>query len=163
MNYFAYGSNMSFRRLQQRVPQLRRLDTAILPRYRLCFHKVGQDGSAKCDAFYTGVSDDALHGVLYHIEQEGKQALDRIEGLGAGYEVQEVALQTAALGGVSALTYVATRIDASLQPFGWYKRHVLVGAREACLPAAYIDAIEAHPHQDDHDTHRHQLESAIHL
>jgi gamma-glutamylcyclotransferase (GGCT)/AIG2-like uncharacterized protein YtfP len=163
VNYFAYGSNMSFRRLQQRVPQVQRVDTAVLAGYRLCFHKIGQDGSAKCDAFFTGAADDLLHGVLYHIEQEEKQVLDRIEGLGAGYEEQEVSLQAGSLGGVSALTYVATHIDASLQPFGWYKQHVLVGAREAGLPASYIDAIAAHPCRDDHDRRRHQRESAIHL
>ena len=166
MNYFAYGSNMSLRRLQQRVPQARRLSTATLAGYRLCFHKIGRDGSAKCDAFYTGVRADLLHGVLYHIEPADKLELDRIEGLGAGYDEREVtvaALATrAAPDGVSALTYVATHIDASLSPFGWYKQHVLVGAREAGLPASYIETIASHPHRDDHDRGRHQREIAIH-
>ncbi len=163
MNYFAYGSNMSSRRLLARVPQVRRLENAVLPGYRLCFHKIGDDGSAKCDAFYTGSAADVLYGVLYHIELADKAVLDRIEGLGAGYDAQHVAVEAEALGGVTALTYVATHIDASLQPFGWYKQHVLVGAREAELPTPYIDAIADHPHWDDHDTRRHQRESAIHL
>ena len=163
MNYFAYGSNMSSRRLQQRVPQVRRLDNAVLAGYRLCFHKIGDDGSAKCDAFYTGAAADVLYGVLYHIEPADKTLLDRIEGLGAGYDIKEVAVEGSVLGGVSALTYVATHIDASMQPYGWYKQHVLVGAREAALPTDYIEAIAGHPHRDDHDTLRHQRESAIHL
>lgn len=162
MNYFAYGSNMSLRRLQHRVPQVQRLGVATLTGYRLCFHKIGQDGSAKCDAFYTGVRADVLHGVLYHIEPGDKVELDRIEGLGAGYDEREVTVAASSLRGVSALTYVATHIDASLSPFGWYKQHVLVGAREARLPAAYIEAIAAHPHRDDHDIDRHQREIAIH-
>lgn len=162
MNYFAYGSNMSLRRLQQRVPQVQRLGTATLTGYRLCFHKVGQDGSAKCDAFYTGTELDVLHGVLYHIEPTDKLELDRIEGLGAGYAECEVKVEAASLQGVSALTYVATRIDASLSPFGWYKQHVLVGAREVGLPADYVESIAAHPHCDDYDLDRHRREIAIH-
>ncbi len=162
MNYFAYGSNMSLRRLRQRVPQVRPLGTVSLTGYRLCFHKIGQDGSAKCDAFYTGAQVDVLHGVLYHIDPTDKVELDRIEGLGAGYDQREVTVLSASARGVSALTYVATHIDASLSPFGWYKQHVLVGAREAGLPASYIEAIAAHPHRDDHDIDRHQREIAIH-
>ncbi len=161
MNYFAYGSNMSLRRLQQRVPQVRQLATAALPGYQLRFHKIGQDGSAKCDAYFTGASVDLLHGVLYDIDPADKRSLDRIEGLGAGYDQREVWVDTERAC-LSAVTYVATQIDPGLKPFGWYKRHVLVGAREAGLPLDYIDSIQSLPHKDDHDLDRHCREVAIH-
>ncbi len=162
MNYFAYGSNMSLARLRQRLPQARWLGPASLAGYQLRFHKVGQDGSGKCDAFHTGDDADLLHGVLYHIEPSEKRRLDQFEGLGRGYDEREVPVLAPALGGVSALTYVATLIDASLQPFGWYKQHVLVGAREAGLPANYINAIQRLPHAEDHDRDRHWREVSIH-
>ena len=43
-----------------------------------------------------------------------------------------------------ALTYHANpeRIDASLRPRGWYKAHVVRGAREHGLPADYIRELE---------------------
>jgi hypothetical protein len=153
---------MSLRRLQQRVPQVRPAGRAILSGHRLCFHKIGADGSAKCDAFFTGCLSDIIHGVLYSIEPGCKAVLDRIEGLGAGYDEKPVVLTRVAGGSTRALTYVATHIDASLQPFDWYKQHVLVGAREAGLPRSYVDAIERRPAHPDPDRVRHAHEIAVH-
>ncbi len=161
MNYFAYGSNMSLRRLQQRVPGVRRLGAASLAGFQLRFHKIGQDGSAKCDAFHTDASADLLHGALYDIDPADKHHLDRIEGLGAGYAQREVWVYVEGKS-LPAMTYVATHIDPGLKPFGWYKQHVLVGAHEMGLPLDYIGAIQTLPHQDDHDLDRHRREVAIH-
>jgi hypothetical protein len=41
------------------------------------------------------------------------------------------------------LTYIATNKRLGLTPYHWYKEHVLIGAREAGLPANYIRAVEA--------------------
>jgi hypothetical protein len=87
MQYFAYGSNMSLRRLRTRVPSAVKLGNATLFGHQLKFHKRSQDGSAKCDA-------------------------------------------------MTAL------LDPALQPYHWYKEHVLRGAVENHLAAAYIQAIE---------------------
>ncbi|WP_372836144.1 SufD family Fe-S cluster assembly protein, partial [Pontibacterium sp.] len=46
MYYFAYGSNMSLKRLQARVPSAMPLCSATLTRYQLRFHKSGKDLSA---------------------------------------------------------------------------------------------------------------------
>jgi hypothetical protein len=158
VNYFAYGSNMSIRRLQQRVPAARLLRQGVLPGHSLRFHKVGQDGSAKCDAFHTAELADAIHGVLFHIDEAGKAVLDRVEGLGAGYDEKPVTLAC----GTEAITFVATHIDDALLPFHWYKQHVLVGAREAGLPDSYIELIDLHPAMDDPDPARHAREIAVH-
>lgn len=158
MNYFAYGSNMSLQRLQARVPVARPLGAAVLPGHSLRFHKAGRDGSAKCDAFHTADLADAIHGVLFHIDEAGKAVLDRVEGLGAGYDEKQVILAC----GTAAVTYVATHIDETLLPFHWYKQHVLVGATEARLPADYVYRIEQHPAVNDPDPARHAREIAIH-
>jgi hypothetical protein len=71
-----------------------------------------------------------------------RAALDSFEGAGAGYESKTIHVETNA-GPVEALTYVATNKQPELLPFHWYKRHVLVGTREANLPAEYIRAIES--------------------
>ena len=48
--YFAYGSNMSQRRLQARVPSATFLGIGILLGHALAFHKISKkDGSGKCD------------------------------------------------------------------------------------------------------------------
>jgi hypothetical protein len=56
MLYFAYGSNMSVSRLVARTPSAQPLGRCALRGHQLRFHKVGGDGSAKCDAFHTGNS-----------------------------------------------------------------------------------------------------------
>ena len=161
MLYFAYGSNMSPKRLLQRVPSAVVIGVAILPGHRLAFHKVGRDGSAKCDAALTNAAADRVHGVIYRIDSGHKLGLDAREGLGCGYEQKTVEVQLRDHRQSSAFLYYATHIDASLRPFTWYREHVLRGAREHALPGHYIAAIHAVDAVDDPDPERHKLETAI--
>lgn len=163
MLYFAYGSNMSKKRLGARVPSAGFLSVATLSMHELRFHKVSHvDGSAKCDAFETGDEADRVIGVVFDIAvAEEKQTLDRIEGLGAGYDEKVVTVIPPSGEAVAATLYYATETDAALKPYHWYKEHVLAGAAENGLPDAYIRSfidIESIP---DHDTERHEKEMAI--
>ena len=160
MLYFSYGSNMSLARLRARAASARFHTTAILPAHRLQFHKIGKDGSAKCDAEQTGKSQDRIMGVVYEIAGNDKSDLDRHEGLGSGYAEKKVEVITDN-GTITAFTYFATAIDDSLRPFHWYKQHVLIGARENHLPADYIARIEAVESIDDPDAARQTRELAI--
>ena len=142
--YFAYGSNMSSERLRGRTPSAVSLGRARLPRYALRWHKLGRDGSGKCDIEPTGVPRECVWGVLYEIDFAEKRALDSVEGLGVGYNEHTVSLETDA-GVKEALTYMARpdRIDPMLRPLPWYKTHVLRGAREHGLPDEYVQRIAA--------------------
>ncbi|GAB4337471.1 MAG: hypothetical protein Kow0089_08730 [Desulfobulbaceae bacterium] len=142
MLYFAYGSNLSTPRLRARVPSAEKIAVCGLERHCLVFHKVGRDGSAKCDAFFTGREEDVVHGVLYRINPEEKPRLDRAEGLGKGYLTKKVRLAEGSTFHTGFL-YYATLIDPGLKPFHWYREHVLFGAREHGLPEASIRTIEA--------------------
>lgn len=62
---FSYGSNLLGKRMLQRVPSARVVQTARLDGYQLCWHKAGQDGSAKCDIVRTSVAGACVHGVVY--------------------------------------------------------------------------------------------------
>lgn len=161
MNYFAYGSNLSTARLRVRTASARVLSVAVLERHRLEFHKAGQDGSAKCDAFETGDPADRVIGVVFEIEEREKVELDRVEGLGRGYDEKWVTVTTVAGDPVSALVYCATLIDATLKPFHWYKAHVLAGAREHGLPAGYVARILGIESIADSNPVRHDRELAI--
>ena len=160
MLYFAYGSNMSLRRLQQRIQVARLLGSAILHGHQLRFHKAGSDGSGKCDAYCTDVHDDVMHGVLFEIDDAGKASLDGIEGLGFGYDDKEVEVLHAGRP-VMAVTYIATRIDEARQPYAWYHQHVVVGAQEAELPEDYLHSILSVEVAADPDSERHERELAI--
>lgn len=158
--YFAYGSNMSTRRLQCRVPSARPRMRACLPGHQLRFHKHSlDDGSAKCDAFMTGEADDMVWGVLFSFDAQEKAQLDSVEG--AGYETRLVRVNTADGCMLEVLTYLATLIKPELKPYDWYKQHVLEGAIEHALPANYIAGIEAIPSVMDTDTVRRARELGI--
>lgn len=162
MFYFAYGSNMSSRRLRQRVPSARPVGTAALAGHRLSFRKIGRDGSGKCDIVDTGLLDDVAWGVLFRIEPQHRPALDAAEDLGRGYALRQVDVAGVDGGLISAFTYAALRVDESLQPFDWYREHVLRGAREHGLPRPYVAAIEAIIAVADADPVRQARERSVH-
>ena len=161
MYYFAYGSNMSQRRLRQRLPSSESLGYARLPGYAVVFHKRGSlDASGKCGLIAAG--DDALaHGVVFTIADRDKAALDRIEGVGNGYSCHDVIAHHPELGLLPCLTYLATDLDETLRLFPWYRQHVLVGAREHQLPIDYISQLQTLPVTEDPDGARHARELAI--
>ena len=161
MRYFAYGSNLSLKRLQARVPSAVPLGVFTLPKHKLTFHKVGRDGTAKCDACLTNDPSDAVIGRLYEIDEIEKQDLDRAEGLGCGYEEKYIKVFNNR-GSFKATTYYATELNTTLKPFTWYKQHVLIGAREAGLPESYIAAIEAVPAVADYDAVREAEQLSVH-
>lgn len=141
--YFAYGSNMSGERLRQRTPSACAIGIARLPGHGLRWHKLGRDGTGKCDIAPCGMGEkEVVWGVLYDIAVAERALLDRIEGLGVGYSEARVRVATAA-GCVLALTYQAKpdKIDPTLRPLPDYKAFVLRGAVEHGLPADYIAAL----------------------
>ncbi len=150
--YFAYGSNLCRPRLEARIGPSAVIGSAHLQNYRLAFHKNGQDGSAKCNAFYTGSEDDILWGAVYKITLEQKKALDVFEGVGNGYEVKitEAVFQNQT---IEIVLYAAqeTHIDNDLLPFDWYHAFVLHGAIAHNLPQDHIEQIRATIAQPDLD------------
>ena len=143
--YFAYGSNMSTARLRGRVPSARPLCRGRLLHHALRWHKLGRDGSGKCDVAYCGKSStDVVWGVLFDIDWAEKRLLDTAEGLGIGYLEKNVTIASCD-GDCAALTYQAKAdmTAPSLRPHEWYKAHVLRGAREHGLPDHYVAALEA--------------------
>ncbi len=158
---FSYGSNMSIIRIQDRVPSARPVVVAKLPKHKLRFHKVSIDGSGKCDAEETEDPNDYVFGVLFDISDSEKPALDRKEGLGAGYNEKEVEVVTTDGRAMKSVMYFATNIDSSRRPYTWYKNHVLMGAKENGLPEEYISKIEAVIADDDPDRERSECELSI--
>jgi hypothetical protein len=159
--YFAYGSNMLSKRLQapDRAPSAEVVSVASISDYRLTFDKQSR-GSGKCDMEYTGKGTDQVYGVIYRIAKTDEVALDRAEGRGYGYD--KVDREFVVYGQtLVAATYLATKKDASLLPFDWYKEHVVRGAREQGLPAEYIRQIEATPSQQDPDQERASKERSL--
>ena len=162
MNYFAYGSNIAKARILERINSAEFITRGYLLNHRLSFHKIGQDGSAKCDAFETGNMRDSVLGALYRIDPAEKEQLDQVEGLGNGYDEKEVTIMTDSGERMTALTYFATKIDKDLKPFHCYKEHVLIGAREHDFPEEYIGQHLLVESIEDPDNERAERELGIH-
>src|SRR5216684_1334487 len=142
VRYFAYGSNMLTARLRERVPSATAIGIGQLVGHALRWDKRSwRDGSGKCDAEATCRRDDVVWGVVFELDPEDKPALDKAEGLGAGYREKAVNVLTEA-GPITAVTYLATNKDASLRPYHWYKALVIAGAREHGLPPSYRSRLE---------------------
>jgi gamma-glutamylcyclotransferase len=157
--YFAFGSNLLTRRLQARVPSANSVGRAVLQDFRLAWHKVGADGSGKCDIVTE--PGGRVWGVVFDIDPSEKPRLDAAEGLGAGYDERSVTVYLNG-SGVEAATYQATNINRDLQPWHWYKDLVLAGALEHGLPRSYIQAIrETRALRDPDDTRRRRGESIL--
>ncbi|MGK7917374.1 MAG: gamma-glutamylcyclotransferase family protein [Prochloraceae cyanobacterium] len=153
--YFAYGSNMSTRRLRKRTPSAKPLGMAQLLEHQLIFHKIGRDGSAKCDIHKTGRACDIVWGVLFEISTDERHLLDRAEGLGCGYEYKTVRVKSNE-SVIEAGAYYATHIDAELRPFDWYLNFVLKGAEEHGLPNSYLNSLKSWSMVIDPDSERSQ-------
>lgn len=141
ITYFAYGSNMSFKRLRKRIGSAAPIGRVVLHHHRLAFHKVSKDGSSKCDIKPSNKSD-VVWGRLYHIDNREEKRLDCYEGVGYGYDKKCVSVELDSGQTVRAMTYYATKKDCTLKPYTWYIKHILIGAKEAYLPPDYIESIE---------------------
>jgi len=154
VKYFAYGSNMSLLRLKERVPSAKKLEIVTLTKHQLRFNMRGDDDSGKCDSFETNNKEDRVIGSLFEIDEREKDALDRAESLGDGYDEKVVFVQNNSGEVFEALTYYAIKIDTSLQPYSWYLNHVIIGAKETNVPAEYLAIIEAVKCIEDPDLNR---------
>lgn len=152
---------MSSLRLTDRVPSAGFVSIGKLAAHQLRFHKIGMDGSSKCDAEHTGCPNHFVWGAVFEIPVSEKAVLDRYEGLGCGYGEKSVAVRLEKGELVEAATYYALRTDPGLKPFHWYKEHVLRGARENGLPEDYIAVIESVASIADPDHERHERELSI--
>lgn len=162
MKYFAYGSNMSLARLQERVPSAVRIGTFMLKKHELRFHMASDDGSGKCDAYQTSNENNVVIGALFDINENEKYILDKAESLGVGYDEKSIKVEND-LGEVfDAFMYFAIKIDTSFKPYSWYLNHVVTGAIEIKLPSQYLNNIQSTQCIEDLDKNRDAQQRAIH-
>ena len=135
--YFAYGSNMSTPRLEQRVGPVRVLGRAWLDHYCHRFSKHGNDGTAKGNV----EPDPGQHvwGVLFELESA---QLECLRGFESGYRMVHFEL-TLEHRPVHAATFEALNVVRELAPSDTYIRHYIAGMREHAIPSHYRAALLA--------------------
>jgi hypothetical protein len=160
--YFAYGSNLHPARLRLRAPRARPFRRARLRGHRLRFHKLGRDGSAKCDAWPSGSREDLVLGMVYCMARRDLRALDRAEDLDRGYERVRLMVD---IGGRQRAVFTYRALPAAvtegLSPFDWYRQYVVRGARHHGLPGSYIGSLEREAVLVDPDERRRRRNLSI--
>ncbi|MGI9310163.1 MAG: gamma-glutamylcyclotransferase family protein [bacterium] len=160
IHYLAYGSNLHPLRLRERIASAELLGAVAVPGHRLAFHKRSPDGSGKCGL--VAAEDASANGALYRIARAHKDDLDRIEGVGDGYECRAIVVQHQSCE-YDCFTYFAqaAHIADDLPPYDWYKALVVRGAAYLGFPAAYVAAIEQVKAAKDHDATRRDKNYAL--
>jgi gamma-glutamylcyclotransferase len=157
---FSFGSNMSSNRLLARLPNAKRIGTAVLEGYELTFNMAFSDGSGKCTIVPSNEPDAIVYGVVYEISAAEKAVLDSIEG--PNYDCVDINVTFLNQQSIQAHCYIANQIDDNLLPYDWYVQHVYRGALEAGVPKHYSDSILNYAHKPDSNQQRAATEFAVH-
>ncbi len=140
--YFAYGSNMSTRRLQHRLPGAVPLGIAEWRERALVFDKLSRDGSGKANLISR--AGECSWGVVFRLQTHHWAVLDSFE---PGYSRCDSMVLQPDGSELDVQTYLADADhvagEAAPPPYDWYLEHLLLGAREHGLPLAYIARLEA--------------------
>jgi len=145
MKTFAYGSNMNIDRLQERTPSAVKVSNASIKGYKFRCNKVSNTGSSKGNIVFTGDENDVVWGVIYEIDDNEKPNLDRVEGLGQGYNQTTITVKNSDNQDEDVQVYVADpgAINENMRPFDWYRDFILSGTEQNKLPEEYIEELRS--------------------
>jgi gamma-glutamylcyclotransferase len=134
--YFAYGSNMSSRRLGTRIRPAAQYGAARLPDWRLVFNKPGRDGSGKANLIEQPGAES--WGVVWEVSEDDWPTLDAFE---PGYRRDPCRVFDLTGAVLHAHVYLYLEPGPDLTPWLWYLEHLLEGAREHDLPVSLVAEI----------------------
>jgi gamma-glutamylcyclotransferase (GGCT)/AIG2-like uncharacterized protein YtfP len=143
--YFAYGSNLAARVMEEWCPGAAYLGPARLDGFRLAFLRRSTRWKAGA-ADVMPADGHAVWGALYEVGADELAALDRKEFVAqSGYRRREVVVHHDG-SKVPAATYeVVDKAEDELTPKAEYLALMLEGARERDLPDEWIQHLRALP------------------
>ncbi len=140
--YFAYGSNLSPRQMQQRCPGARLVAPARLRGHRLAFDRYSARWRGYVADVVPAASADTW-GVLWELMPGQIETLDRYEGVASGaYERCVVDVELLRGETVTAVTYRVVAPGESGAPSAAYLATIREGARAHALPGSYLRYLE---------------------
>ena len=150
--YFAYGSNLSAKRLHLHAPSAHLVSVARLEGYRLAFSIESKRSWLGGVGDIVPAPDDPgaeVWGALWVIAPEHSRELDAQEGVfrdPPAYRRVSVEVETPAGDQVRCRSYRVVAPDPrGFLPSPAYKDTILTGAREIGLPEVYLARLEAIP------------------
>jgi gamma-glutamylcyclotransferase (GGCT)/AIG2-like uncharacterized protein YtfP len=142
--YFAYGSNLCTRQMQQRCPGARVLGRATLRDHAMVFPRYStlRGGGV---AGVVPTPGAVVEGVLYALSGDALLAMDGFEGTHDGHYSRSVqVVHDTAGNALEAWVYLATPMPAAPHaPTRHYRDTILRGAEEHQLPADYCGMLRA--------------------
>lgn len=139
--YFAYGSNMFTKQLEERVHRVGlKWNVGVLENYSLQFNKKSSiDQSGKANIVPNG--SGKVWGVLFDLSED---ELERLSNFEKGYRQQTVdVIVTTPPERLKALTFLASAGTPQLNPTRSYLQRIIDGALEHGLPSFYCDRLRA--------------------
>lgn len=153
VRYFAYGSNMQFKQMQERCSSAAFLGIARFPGYKLAFTRYS-------NRWEGGVADmikskgTEVYGVIYTLSEKDLDSLDQCEGYNGNraaslnsYNRREIEIVTTDRieSSVKAWTYFATKQADFLPPSARYLQQIIEGAISSGFPEIYIAHLRTIP------------------
>jgi len=148
--YFAFGSNLSTKRIRKNCESAKAVHVGKVDKYKLDFghHSTGWQGAV---ATITPDPREAVYGVIWEIEQKHKKSLDQQEGVHRKI-YREITVEVApitqkGLGKkIRCVSYVLEQDkfqNGNHLPTPAYKDTIIRGAKEHRLPQVYIKRLES--------------------
>ncbi len=142
-HYFAYGSNMDEKQMEERGVAFVERVHATLEGYALCFNKLSTKYHNTGVANVVSDQHAKTEGVLYTLYEADLGALDRYEGYPTHYTREELMVTLDSGQRTSAMVYIAKleKVVAGLKPSAEYIQHLLAGRK--LLSEEYIKMLQA--------------------
>ena len=134
--YFAYGSNMDEDQMEYRCPGARLLSKATMPDYTF---RIDSRGVASI----IPKRGAAVTGLLWEVDEDHIQSLDRFEGIKVGY-YRKVGLPLVIDGHTdTAIAYLSNYdCDGQYTPKSGYMEKIIRAAKDHGFDEAYIRELE---------------------
>ena len=143
--YFAYGSNLGASALRSRCPRAMQVAVAFVDGHRLGFTRTSTlRGGGVADL--VPAEGARVWGAVFELDDDDLEALDAYEGAPEAYVRSAWTVTKSDGSSLTASVYVVRNKAPESPPSHTYWSIVVAGAREAGLPADYIDGLEAMDH-----------------
>ena len=125
LNYFAFGSNMSAKRMQERLGWSPSRFATILTDYEMSFNKHSNDGG-KANIMHS--PGNIVEGILYSLNEEDLLILDKYEGVATKqYKRHEIEVRDHNKNSIAAVAYKALNTGKVAAPTEEYLNYILEG------------------------------------
>lgn len=135
MYYFAYGSNMTAKRLTERgITPLAIVGVGYIDHWRMLFNKKSQKNPEVGFANIEPCWDGRVYGVIYGLRDEDITKLDKFEGFPKHYQRTMLNITWGRHdAGYNCVTYIANRRWTTSKPLlitEEYRKYIDIGMRE---------------------------------